>query len=247
MIQIPFFIKNKAKLRAEGAVISNIGDEILYGYYIPTTTALTFTCYGIGYAQVLVVGAGQAGGGSNITGYAGNGGSGGQVKYQPKVLLTPGVYSIYVGYGGIHDSSGSPAAEGPYGQNIGIDNGSSAIFFNASSGWGGYEWSCNGEGAVATNAQGGNGGSSPITGQEGTTCSITGTAIVYGSGGGGGKFGAGSGALGGSGAGNGGNYGSNGSNGVNYGSGGGGAGQFTQVKYGGDGKCGCVYIRFLPI
>lgn len=203
--------------------------------YIGNDKLLTFTSNGTltvtgsGNIRLLIVGGGEGGAtGDYNNGVSGYGGNGGEVYYSVSYGVTAGTYNVVVGTG---DSSvfNITKRRGSKLNSIGTPGGS-----------------------IRTSLGNGNNGT------NGTTNDITGTSIVYASGGGGGGYSNGAmpsyGGVGGIGAGNGSPIGPGSANfpyitpGINYGAGGGGGGfNSSNPRYitgGANGAQGVVIIRY---
>lgn len=238
---MPFFAKNRPRLVTTGGTITYLGWDKIHTF----TSNGTFTCNGTGYIQYLIVGGG-VGGCNGLyylysgSGPSGDGGNGGEVLYKSLYKVSAGSFEVVVAEQGIHSwYPNQPAAAK-----------SSSIFSIIAHG--GLRNSYGAAGGLGRQT-----GGAGNPGALGTTCSISGTAVVYGSGGGGGAWadtsGTYAGGSGGTGAGKGGDVsGTNaldGSGATNYGGGGGGGGCILHGTdlYGTGGdtvKGGVVIIRY---
>lgn len=231
----------------------------------PAGAACAYTVpAGVTSIDLLVVGGGGGGGGN-----VGNGGGGGGITAATNVAVTSGqILTLIVGAGGAGSTTnGAGVAGAASSLTVG------ATTYSANGGAGGGTWqsgaancttpgkTAGGTGTTANGAMGGAGttlssGGTMCNGLLGTSNSISGNSVIYGSGGGGGGFNSlftgthlglgGTGVLF-NGAGNGGNYVS--SNGVagssgNNGQGGGGGGGSAGGAAGGNGGSGTVIISF---
>lgn len=251
---ITFFSENIQKVSGptfylSGGTETTIGNEKVMVF----TTNGTLQVIGSGTVSVLVVGAGQNGaaafwGGSLAS--TGFGGNGGQINYQASYAVSAGNYSITVGQALSLPSSSQPGSSifgtitsqgGDNSNNIGAQGGAARFIAHSTS---------------YTNYVGN-------AGTNGTAHNITGTSIVYASGGGSGAYSAYRapivtilGGAGGTNAGAGGDFDTNltpqerpGNSAINYGSGGGGAAVSRSGgngTYGGQGYNGVVIFRYTP-
>lgn len=248
------------------------GSNYIIHKFISSGT-ITFTSIsGLGYIDALVVGGGGGGSSYGILGISpGNGGGGGEVIYQPNLLINSSIngttYSITVGTGGQSNQNGLNSSFGSYiianGGYAGLSN------YGGKSGNNNYGGSyyidytnstflLKGAGGAGSSSYGFSGTNSNIAngfGGNGILNTINGSNIYYGTGGGGGGLKSLSlgwqtvGAIGG-------NLNSNNNSGgglntlsqsatSNTGSGGGGAGQgISGQDMGGSGSAGIVIIRY---
>lgn len=244
---ITFFSENisrTAPFVLTGGTETSVGADKVLTF----TSTGTLTVNGSGTIQLLIVGAGGGGGlgdrfwnnPNGFPGRSGGGGKGGQVLYYASYNVSSGSYTVTVA----PQTSSNSNTDASIGANT-------SIFGLTASGSGG----ANG-GASKQAPNSGTISSDGLPGSEGTTNSITGTAVVYGSGAGSGAFGTDntkSGGLGGTGAGNGGgvNFRTHtplATAGTNYGAGGGGGGVIYQISgsSGATGQQGVVIIRYTP-
>ena len=266
-----YTITGNAPQATGGDVIDSYDDGGTIYVYHQFNSNGTFNLTTAKTVDYLLVGGGGGGGNSSAGGGdgAGGGGAGGYI-YLTSQSLTAGSYSAVIGNGGSSQSNGANTTFNGYtagyggagafdengGQHGGATNGSGGGAGCRSSAIGLGNGTGNDSGAGANDAGGGGGGSSGIgenapsgteggNGGPGTSNSITGTAVIYAVGGGGGVQGganAGDGSANGDGKGGGGASGGlpvAGTN--NRGNGGGGAGG---SQSGASGGSGVVIIRY---
>jgi hypothetical protein len=246
-------MSNSANFAATGGTITTSGSYTIHRF----TSSGDFVITGgqSRLCDILVVGAGGAGGGT----HAGGGGAG-EVIYRTDIFLSPNTYKIIVGSGAVFGSAqGGPSW---FNEIRALGGGSGGYFPGGGNGAGGTTWVPNmhgyqaGSGAVSPwrggggAGAGGNGsdGNNATSGGVGISNSITGTAVFYGGGGGAGRdssYGS-SVSLGGSGGGGAGGAGTVApvAGTANTGGGGGGGGHPTFTT-GATGGSGVVIVRYL--
>lgn len=226
-----------------------------------------------GNLEVLVV-AGGGGGGTTIDRFApSGGGGGGEVVYLTSHPVSGGSLTVTIGAGGSSNVNGSTSVFGNIqanGGGAGAPGGNSSANSGGSGGGGGrytgtratsvklHPSGLGNAGGLSTTGDGAGGGGAAAqggarVGAQGFSCSITGTAQIFGSGGGGGSR-AGGGSVGGTNAGSGGagetnnatiRNASNAVNGFGGGGGGGGCGgNFNGLGNGGAGGSGIVILKY---
>jgi hypothetical protein len=236
----------------------NTGAAPSQNYQAIYTASTTWTApTGVTSIEALVVAGGGGGAGGYTTGGTGGpgngagGGGGGTVASSSSLSVTPGTtYTLTVGAAGNGGSGGNFGSGPGWGSNAtGGGNSSLGSLLVATN-------STNNAASQSTRGSAGganaaNGGNSDSTGSNGTAYSITGTSIVYSSGGGGGRGGFTNlaGFAGGTGAGTGGSggqYAGGGGSGSNYGSGGGGGGGAFSGSGGpgGQGATGVIILKW---
>lgn len=165
---------------ATGGTVTTSGGDQIHTY--TAAGADTFVCTRAGYVQLLVVAGGGGGGSNNNASSAGGGGGAGEVFYSTSYFISPGVYTIVVGAGGIGGVvSTSPGT-----------NGGSSSFGTLSANGGGFGGNATNDGNNGGSGGGGGRGSAVLNGISvktagglGNNGGVTQSTDVTGAGGGG--------------------------------------------------------------
>jgi len=268
---IGFFSSNKIKgssFTISGGTETTVGADKVHTF---TTDGTLTVSGGTGTVDILLVGGGSGGNQGGAGNNGGGGGGGGEAKYYSSYTLTPGVYSVVIGGGGGGAAASFNAAGSAGTQTsilaLGLTAAAGQITSTGDKSYGnnsGTGKAGGNESLVGSRYLGGGGGSTMYAvgtspdGAIGYTSSISGSAVVYGSGGGAGVGTGGANSLaGGNGGTNAANGGSVNGSGVavaptnataNRGGGGGGGARGSGGTYttGSNGGSGVLIVRWTP-